>query len=261
MDTHLDFAAENYETFLEEAIDMLAAGSTSADLYFTVAQSYRVLAICAVLMEADSGRFARLCALSAFARLAFLRELTSETAVHPRYICASKNIAFSGALAAGALESAEELAERSPTSHFDSYEYEDDFLFFHFMNRALLEPDDNGALQRIIARWESVLEGQSSGYLDVCRVISLRDDEQLPSAMQALIATREAQLERYRSALNFSPELYATEGKIFLEGVALVRLAEMRGLRPDAEYRFIPSMARIPLGTQQPAFESWRRYP
>lgn len=261
MDTHLDFAFENYEAFLEEALDEISVGSSSADVYFTVVQSYRILALCALLLEADPTKFAAHCARGAFARLAFLRKIETADNVHPKYVCASKDIAFSAALAAGAMEAASELAKRSPDRYFSAYEYEDDFLFFHFMHRAVMNPTEDQSLGHIIDRWTEVLDGESSGYLEVCRVLWLRDQSQLPEALYALTETRQTQLERYQSALNFSPELYATEGKVFLEGVALLRLAEMRGLQPDAEYRFIPGIARVPLDLELPPFDSWRKYP
>lgn len=260
MDTYLDFAWENYDTYLEESLDQLTSGSSGPEIYFTIVHSYRVLAICALLLDADPQTFTAHCARSAYARLAFLRELDRVDQVDPRYLCTSKNIAFSAALAAGALETASELAARSPEQHFELVEYEDDFLFFHFLHRAILEPEDDLHLKQIVERWEAVLEGGSSGYLDVCRVLSRRDANELDPAMVALIDTREAQLQRYLTAANFNPELYATEGKVFLEGVAVLRLAEMRGIHTQDEYKFIPDLARIPLGAEHPAFETWRSY-
>lgn len=260
MDTYLDFARENYEATLQEALDEIASGSSAPESYFTASLSYRVLAICAMLLDANRSVFSDFSCKSGYVRLAFLRRLSSERNVHPVYLCSSRNVAFSAALAAGALEAASEIAARSPDTHSEEAEYEDDFLFFHFMHRALLVPEDAATLKQILTRWEAVLEGGASGYLEVCRALAARDAEDFDQGMGALIETRDAQLDRYQNVANFNPELFATEGKIFVEGLAVLRLAELRGLPTEDDYKYIPSMARIPLGATLPDFDSWRRY-
>ena len=141
----------------------------------------------------------------------------------------------------------------SPRSHFQDVEYEDDFLFFHFLHRVIAEPEDTNELNRIVGRWEVVLEGGTSGYLDVCRTLLPGNGDDFEAGFDSLLQSRWRQLKEYREAVGYDQEMFAVEGKVFIEGLAVLRIAEMKGCATSSEYRLIPDIAKVPLGTPLPA--------
>jgi hypothetical protein len=53
--------------------------------------------------------------------------------------------------------------------------------------------------------------------------------------------------------------MFAAEGQIFVEGLAVLRIAELKGLKISGEYPLIPEISRVPLGTPLPAEDAWKR--
>ena len=230
----------------------------AAESFFTISFSYRILALCAMLQEADVEAFKNFLCKSGYARLYFLR-LTSDGRVFPpKFLCASKNLPFTDALAAGDLNTASSIAILSPQTHFDGVEYEDDFLFFHFLHRIICDPENHRQHEQILSRWNDVLEDASSSYLNICRALLLGDENYFESAFDSFIERRTEALSEWKETLTFDPELEATEGKIFIEGLAVLRIAEIKGIPTRPEYRFVPRLTRIQVGTPIPSFDSWR---
>jgi hypothetical protein len=220
--------------------------------------SYRILGICALLQRSDQSTFAAMLSKSGHVRAEFLKLVGQGLDVPAKYICASKNIGFSAALAAGDIDTAKRIAFLSPQSHFQDVEYEDNFLFFHFLHRILVADEDEDELNRLVARWAVVLEGESSGYLDVCRALLPGDGGDFEDAFDSLIQSRWRQLKEYKETVGYDHEMFAAEGQVFIEGLAVLRIAEMKGLAASGEYRLIPENARLPLGVALPSPDAWR---
>ena len=53
-------------------------------------------------------------------------------------------------------------------------------------------------------------------------------------------------------------EEWATDGQVFVEGIALVKLARNLGLDTQAEYLFVPSLV-LDRDAENPSPDSWRR--
>ena len=254
----LEYATKNYTGHLRKALENIAAGRLSAVHFFMTTLSYRIMGICALLRQSDRTAFAAMLSKAGNARAEFLRLVSQGLNAPPKYVCASKNIGFSAALAAGDIDAARQIASLSPRSHFQDVEYEDDFLFFHFLHRILVEPEDAEELNRLAARWAIVLEGGTSGYLDVCRALLPGNGGDFEDGFDSLIQSRRRQLEEYKETVGFDEEMFAAEGKIYIEGLAVLRIAGMRGLSASGEYRLIPDIARVPQGTPLPSPEAWR---
>jgi hypothetical protein len=241
------------------ALERIGEGEATAEKsFFSLVFGYRVLGICALLEDADSEAFASFLARAGQARLHFLRLASRGGAFSPEYLCSSKNLGFSAALAAGDLATATDIARLSPTSHYEGLEYEDDFLLFHFMHRMMCAPDEKAGLERIVQRWSEVLEGKSSGHLKVCEALIHRERDDFNAAFDGCMDAQEEALGEWKKSLTFDRGLYATEGRIYVEGLALLRLADLARINTRPSYRFIPNVARIPLGKPLPEPDSWR---
>lgn len=255
---YLEYARANHQHALQEALSEIAAGQPEPDAYFAAGFAWRILGLCALLEDADTRAFSACLAKSGQARLYLLQLIHQGLTCPPKVQCTSKDIFFAASLAAGDLDTARAIAQLAPQRHFPDIEYEDDFLFYHFLHRALLTPEDTDRLEALIARWDQVLEGGDSAYRDVCRELLSGRPEYFKSAFASFLQERKESLREYAESFTSSKELLATEGKIFVEGLAVLRLAELRGLPTQPQYPLIPRLARVPLGTPLPPHGSWR---
>ncbi len=248
--SELENVAANYQFYLKRAIGDLGGKQQISDSYFTIAFSHRVLALCELLMNADQERYLYHLTCAGQARLAFLKEVAEKgLEAEPKYLLTSKNQGFAAALVAGDLKTAREIARLSAPEFSDGYEYEEDFLFYYFMQQFLLQPTKGVAHKPMLQRWTKVLENAGSGYLDACEGLASKDAEVFQSGLEALVATREAEFEGYKQLLTFDPGLYACEGKIFIEGLAVLRLAELVNIKlPDLPLKLLPRNAFVPMG-------------
>lgn len=253
----LEQARENFEYHLRQAQEAArrAEGAT-ADELSTLCFSWRILALCALLQEADADTFAERLCKSAQARRALL-DLGSRLSVKPQLLCCTRDPGFSAALAAGDLRLATAIAARSPTRHFEGLEYEDDFLFFHFMHRTVLEPGDVDGRARLLERWKQVEQGRPSAKFEVCVALNDKAPSAFADALEAFIDTRREKLQDYPRRLSFNPELNATEGKVFIEGLAVLRLAELQGLPTRSSYDYLPALARVAPGDRALPENAW----
>jgi len=261
----LDLARDHAVVRSRQALDLLAHdGSPEARTrgLFELSAQHRVLAIADLLQRCDVDAWVfHLCA-SAQALLELHEQAAAGTKLLPRYLCGSKNIGLSAALAAGDLETARRLARVSPEHHDERFEYEDDFLLFRFMQLALDRPAAaDEELQAVIDRWEVVLEGGNSSAMEVCRALVQSDDDAFAEAFEELLATRDERLAELAETPSVDPKVLAPEGNVFVEGLALLRLAELRGIATGAEYRYLPSVARVPALDASPHPGAWRHAP
>ncbi len=253
----LQLAQSQYSWYLKESLAALPVHPQApAPHLFNIAHCYRILALCALLQEADVDSFRdRLCK-SGHTWLYLLNLRAHGQQIPPQIICTSKAFAFSCSLAAGDLSTAHAIAALSPTSHLEHVEYEDDFLFFRFMLSLLHQPDAEEPLQRLLERWKQLLGGAHTARLEVCDALLAR--ERFEERFEGYVGERLQELTQYRRRLDFNPTLMATEGKIDMEGLALLRLAELRGLLVQHSYDLAPSLARLPLEGRLPPPEAWR---
>lgn len=252
--TLLELAEDNARFRLEEALEHVGAGDEAGvRARVTATASYRTLAICRLLREHAIDEFAHLMAKAGHARL----DLLQRADTRPSHRCSSNDLGFVAALTAGDLSTAKEIANLAPGSHLVGVEYEDDFLWQRTLQLVLLERDDEA--HAAVTRWRELLDGEPSGQLEACVGLLSDDGPAFGRAFGELIRHRQRQLQRYRGAMSFSPERFATEGHVFVDGLAVLRLAERRGLHGPNEADMVPAAAIVPLGGSLPPRDAWRQ--
>ncbi|MFY2563422.1 hypothetical protein ACN469_37860 [Corallococcus terminator] len=211
----------------------------------SISVAYRVLALCALLREADSNRFTELLCKAGQARLNLLERATSGLQVSPRVMAASNDVGFLASLAAGDLPTARRIAALSPDTATPGWEDEEDFVFFHCLHQ-MVHPEPQGAgLRQVLTRWRQ-LEGDSpSPFFQVCESLLENEASRFHASFTQMLDARQVLMREYRKQLNFDRELYATEGKVYINGLALLRLAESRGLPGREHDVLIPRLALL----------------
>ena len=153
-----------------------------------------------------------------------------------RFWCGSTWQHISSALAAGVDNLAAQLARTCPTTANPDVEYVEDHCYHHVLSRLVLQDQ---ALEKILAicdLWESVLDGVPPGALAACRALTQRDAKTFRTGFAEALASRKDAVKEWRTEIPADQDLLATEGRIHIDGLALLALARRFGLldRPKA---------------------------
>lgn len=234
---YLDFVVE----FVERDPSIQSLGKRCHD----ISRHYRALGVCALLAEGDIDAFFHSLIRSAQTRRYFLDRCRRENHISDFYLAASFNGPFFDAVAADQFRLAEAIARLSPQEWRERDEYEDDFAYTHFLHRLVLNPTEGPTEgPAVLERFERALEGAASPRLGVCRAILARDTDAFESAFVDLLAAREAEIAAARSTAETEEVTFEPEAGLFVEGLALLKLAGRLGLTPAPEHPMCPSIAR-----------------
>jgi len=256
--TTAETARENYLFRLKNTLKLINSGRERDDYFYDVALYHRLIGELKLLMDADQQGFIDGLCKSAYSRLYFLRQFAAKNTVDAPYLCLSKDIALTAGLAAGHIELTKQIAKLSKDKHDPKIEYEDDFLFVRFIADSVLDGTTTEQLQKLVARWEVVLEGGASTEFAVCKTIADNDAEAFHDAFDSLIASRQQQLKQWRESTAFDEQMYSAEGFLYVKGMCVLRIAHLRGIPVKLEYPLIPRMALDIPGVSFPAQDSWR---
>jgi len=156
----------------------------------------------------------------------------------------SRGMPFFDALAALDLECARNIARTSRMTWNPDREYEDDFLYVHFLMKRFFLDAPQTECDTVLTRWVGLLAGEADVKLELCESLSSGEGEDFHDALCRWLAD---EADRYTELMNsdaISPEVAATEGCVSVEGLALLRLAESKGFKLEEDYLMIPSLAR-----------------
>jgi Immunity protein 49 len=243
------YDASSYNDFLIQTLSEREEIGSSGRLCSQICRYFRAIGTCQLLIRADTDAFFHGLLRSALTWSWYLERSLLEGTFGDPARKASFVAPFADALAASRPRLAARLAELAPTEWRPDYEYEDDYLFARFLFAAARgDESSKGELAELLQRWERVLEGGEDLRLQVCEALTTRDSPGFDAAFLALVHEREA-----RFAARADPETdgvaaydydFVPNWRIWVEGLALLRLAEERGLELRAEYPTCPSIAR-----------------
>src|SRR5262249_506034 len=112
-------------------------------------------------------------------------------------------------------------------------------------------------LDAILDNFKVVVGDAKDTRLDVCTAFFGKDGHRFERALEVLISEHE---QYYRDGIardEVLEEEWATEGQLFVEGIALVRLAKMLELPTQRDYQHIPSLVLETSATHMDS-SSWR---
>ena len=212
-----------------------------------LSRKFEALAILALLAKGDSELFHHNLIRSGRVRAAYLLRLQELNITSDHHRASGRCQAFLDAVAAGAFDLGESIAQLSPADWQEGHEYPDDYCYAQLVQR-LARPDASGEeMEQFFSRLELYLEGQASSRLDVCRALAARDQASFESSFEALLDEREATIFAAKDQGQLEELEVIAARLIFVEGLAILRIAERRGLTTQTEYRLCPSVARAPM--------------
>jgi hypothetical protein len=253
MNEFLDVLVEN--ALLDNEEDLLPvalSGRASLEEVLTLCRNYRIAGLGALLLTGT----ARECRL----------RLAQSGRAYAHHLGAAAEAAKLGskadplfdAIAAGDRDGAAAIARHARHSFAPGEEFEEDFLFPEVvMQRFFLGASDR-ATASLMDHWEAVLQGSADARLDVCRALQARDATGFDAALRGFLAERLEYWDTVAESNRAPPEVLETEGSVFVEGIAFIRLARGMALATEREYPHVPAIA---LDDEPLAFsaDGWRQ--
>lgn len=206
----------------------------------------RALAVIILLVEADTDYFCHNLIRSCRARETYLRRTGDAGLLDDHHRASGRYEPLLDAVAAGDWVLARRVADSSPTDWREGHEYEDDYCYAQLLHRLIVPDTPDDEFVGLLARFEAYEDGAANPRLDVCRALATRDQAAFDAAFDGLIADRALVIEREKERKEDEPRVIAGR-QVFIEGLAILRIAEQRTLGTDPEYRYCPSIAREPM--------------
>lgn len=208
---------------------------------------FQALGICHLLEFADTEQFKENLVRSGHARRYFLKKSQEEGNNNDNRFAISRSEAFLDAVAAGNLGLAEEIANLSTSRWEADWEYEDDFSFYHFLHTIVLTAHNppESQLEAILEIFQNALEGADSLRLDVCRALFKREDVGFHEAFQRLMEEIHRFQDEKRQVVESYEILFWPRNYVSVEGLALLKIAEMVGMKTSNNYLLCPGIARL----------------
>ena len=228
---------------LERLLPAYSAGRLTEPHHpHAIAMLYRRLGVCRLLTTGEAEPLFEALKQGVAAYLLRLPAMADDDKV------TSRAAVFWDAIASGSWDAAAEIAQHSRPTPNPTWEHEDDFLYVWFlMTRYVLDDGSLEAEERqraLLNRWDEVLERRSDPRRELCEALLHRDARAFHTAFDATSEAREDDLRRRLADHTLPADDAAWSLPVWLEGLALLRLAERDGLQTEPCIRGIPLVCR-----------------
>lgn len=220
------------------------------ELASEVCRKLRTLAISVLCANANLITFQHNLIRSGRVREQYLRRCISENHLLDHHRSAGWYSALMDALAAGDLGLAGSIAKLTPEDFRPGHEYEDDFCYVQLIHNLIGSGTKESRL--LLEEFETYLEGEPNTRLSLMQSLLPGDQSGFEKAFEELLQDHERAIAAEIARGRFEDIHVNADRRIFVEGLAILRLAEMRGLTTQYEYLFCPSIARQPLAETFP---------
>jgi Immunity protein 49 len=219
----------------------------TASLTREICSHLRSLAIMVLLSKGNSDRFHHNLIRSGRLRLAYLQRVVREAAVDQHDFVSGVFDPLVDAIAAGEIRLAQQLAWIVPLDHRPGHEYEDDHCYGQILGLLLQGRQADAEVSALLARMEAYLGRPDDPRVGVCRALLGSDQAAFDAAFNAFLdaRTRVIEADEARGELAEPPVL--AQRTVYVDGLAMLRLAEMRGFGTSPDHLYCPSMARQPM--------------
>jgi hypothetical protein len=213
--------------------------------YEEFVENLRGHAILYLVVDAKPERFFSDLIVSGYAWRECLQR--AKAANHRDYCSALSNAdSFFDAIAGDHIPLALEVFDLAAAEWMKGDEYEETFCWVRFMGLFAKHGNAAGAeLDAVLERFETALEGIPSGRLEVCRALRTEDKDAFEVAFAELHEDWEQDCFDVRFRAEEEP-LFAATSQIFVEGLAVLRLAQREGIPMTRTLRGCPALARRP---------------
>jgi hypothetical protein len=240
MSLELLAAIDNAEEALASVLPAYASGRVAApDLPHGIGLQFRQLGTCRTLHQGVPEPLFAAQMQSASSYIFGLRLQPQSQQVTSFAGC------FWDAVAGGYWIAAEVIARETRKTVNPDREHEDDFLYVWFLMECYFLQPDQGH-EHLLARWEEVLDGGTDPKLDLCRALVSQDAEAFQDALLTMAEQRVWTLKEKLSGGKIDAEQALWVVPVWPEGLALLRLAERKGIPTEFDCPMAPALLRVP---------------
>jgi hypothetical protein len=216
------------------------------DVCLEVGTKLRVVGIIKLLTESSINNFQHNLLRSANCWETFLSRCRAENGMDQHDFCAGRFDALLSALAGHDPARALDLAKLAPTDYRPEHEYETDFAYaralHHFVGGGVAEAD----VPELLTRCAEAGDEWAAARTEVGRALLAREQSAFDEAFDALLSQRQKMIQAEKDRGKLAGAALNAERAVFVEGLALLSLAEQRGLALQPDYPMCPSIARQP---------------
>jgi hypothetical protein len=238
---------------IQESLLFFAGGyrmDETGNIFDKLSECFQILAICHLLETGDIDQFRENLVRSGHARRYFLRKSREEGNIRDNHLALSRTDAFLDSVVAGHLELAKEIADLSVQQWEPDWEYEDDYYYLRILHNMVRNPEEKSGAQfeELITRFEKSLEGGSSPRLNVCRALLVDNQDDFIVALNELIEEKQELDDQQRSSkveADLSDFTFWPRSFVSIEGLALLKIAEIVGFQIDDDFPLCPRIARL----------------
>jgi hypothetical protein len=140
---------------------------------------------------------------------------------------------------------ASSLAKLAPAAFRDGHEYEDDFCYALVLHQLIAQSPDVELALSLLRRAESTADKVGRARVPVARALVQRDQKGFDEAFAELLEARRGEIRGAEARGQIANVANIVQRRVFVEGIALLNLAERAALTTEAEYPMCPSLARM----------------
>lgn len=254
----LPIVESNCAAELADAVPAILARKRTPRGVLEACLNFRRMAIGRLLMSGLPDEFFQDLSRSARTFLYFLEGAPDDAKL------TSRAVPYFDAVACGDDEAAARIAQAARPTFAPGRELEDDFLYIRFLMSWFSLRADAATLDALLAQWQQALAGAddpTDPRLDLCRALAARDQRGLDAALDAIVDAHRAEVKEQLDEERLLPEDVQTTAKVWVELLALLRLAGHARLATPHELPFAPSIARRLERAKLPAPDDWRAGP
>lgn len=238
-------AIESTLEALEESSDN-ELGETGEELSLY----YRTAGIAELLLNLNVDEFHHMLIRSALTRIFVYKKLTDAVKVNDRFCKSSRAASFYDALAAGRTDLAQQIAKTAPQQK-SIFEYEDDYDYVRFLFE-LVNNASTETLTALLEQFQTDLQGDKSIRYLLCKALLEREQEDFDTFFPALLDDWTQYLDGQKESISRDEVAYAGNQHIFIEGLALLNIADSLGMTTLTGYKYCPKEARRPMSKEFP---------
>lgn len=216
-------------------------------LSLELSEKFRALAIITMVVTDEADFFYHNLIRSGIMRKIYLQRLKNQGIDQDHHCTSGLYDALLDAIAANDFDLARRIVELSPKEWQQGHEYEDDYCYAQILHRFVQEIPPEQEIPPLLTQFETYTEGQPNARLDVCRALFEKNQTAFDDALDALLNEREAKIIADKERGQLEDPIVIANRLVFVEGLAILRFAERRGLKTQSEYRYCPSLARVPM--------------
>jgi len=210
-----------------------------------VGDRLRALGIMLLLARGDAIGMHRNLLWSGWARRRYLERAAQAGAFDDHHFVAGRPAPLLDAIAAGGIELAGAIDRLAPDAWRRGHEYEDEFAYARALALLAHESPPPPAFDALLERIAEASPPARAVRADLCAALRQSDQAAFDAAMDELIDQRQSEIAAERERGRLETPLVLAERSVFVEGLALLHLAERRGLQTGLEVPLCPSLARV----------------